>query len=110
MSIETNLGQNKIRVWLLVFVFGLFHGLGFANVLAPLGGGGGNRVAALLGFNVGVEIGQLSVILVAAIVAYAVRRWLRDPAGVAGYRSWIVRPGSALIGLTGIWWGVTRLL
>ena len=53
---------------------------------------------------------RISGILVAAILAYALRRWLRDPAGVAGYRSWIVRPASALIGLTGLWWGVSRLL
>jgi len=38
------------------------------------------------------------------------RRMLRDPGGVARYRSYVVRPGSALIGLTGLWWGITRLL
>jgi hypothetical protein len=94
----------------VVFGFGLIHGLGFAGFFGELGLPPGQFWSALIGFNVGVEIGQLSVILVAAIVAYVLRRWLRDPAGVAGYRSWIVRPGSALIGLTGLWWGVTRLL
>ena len=94
----------------VVFGFGLIHGLGFAGFFGDLGLPPGQFWSALIGFNVGVEIGQLSVILVAAILAYALRRWLRDPAGVAGYRSWIVRPGSALIGLTGLWWGVTRLL
>ena len=88
----------------------LLHGLGFAGFFGELGLPPGQFWSALIGFNLGVEIGQLSVILVAAIVASAVRRWLRDPAGVAGYRSWIVQPGSALIGLTGLWWGVTRLL
>jgi hypothetical protein len=38
------------------------------------------------------------------------QRMLRDPAGIAGYRSYVVRPGSALIGLTGFWWGITRLI
>ena len=65
--------------------------------------------SALIGFNLGVEIGQLSVIAVAAVIGLAARRVLRDPAGEAGYRSWIVRPGSALIGLTGLWWGIARL-
>ena len=93
----------------LALIFGLIHGLGFAGFFGELGLPPGQFWSALIGFNVGVEIGQLSVILVAAIVAYAVRRWLRDPAGVARYRSWIVRPGAALIGLTGLWWGFARL-
>jgi hypothetical protein len=107
-----NLVFTEMTWWrpAVVFGFGLIHGLGFAGFFGELGLPPGQFWSALIGFNVGVEIGQLSVILVAAIVAYVLRRWLRDPAGVAGYRSWIVRPGSALIGLTGLWWGVTRLL
>ena len=107
-----NLVYRDMTRWrpAVVFGFGLIHGLGFAGFFGELGLPPGQFWSALIGFNVGVEIGQISVILVAAIVASAVRRWLRDPAGVAGYRSWIVRPGSALIGLTGLWWGVTRLL
>ena len=92
-----------------MFGFGLIHGLGFAGFFGELGLPPGQFWSALIGFNVGVEIGQLSVIAVAAIAGYAVRRALRDPAGTAGYRNWIVRPGSALIGLTGLWWGIARL-
>ena len=39
-----------------------------------------------------------------------VRRWLQDPDGQLLYRTWVARPGSLLIGLTGLWWGITRLL
>lgn len=52
------------RVWhgVAIFCFGLFHGMGFAGVLAELGLPAGAEIAALLGFNAGVEIGQLAVI------------------------------------------------
>jgi hypothetical protein len=106
-----NLVFKDMTKWrpLVVFCFGLIHGLGFAGFFGELGLPPGQFWSALIGFNVGVEIGQLSVIAVAAIVALGLRRVLRDPAGIAGYRSWIVRPGSALIGLTGLYWGITRL-
>jgi len=106
-----NLVFREMTKWrpVVVFGFGLIHGLGFAGFFGDLGLPPGQFWSALIGFNVGVEIGQLSVIAVAAVVGLALRRALRDPAGEAGYRSWIVRPGSALIGLTGLWWGVTRL-
>jgi len=94
----------------VVFGFGLIHGLGFAGFFGELGLPPGQFWSALIGFNVGVEIGQLSVIAAAALIGIGLRRILRDPAGIAGYRSYIVRPGSALIGLTGLWWGVTRLI
>ena len=87
--------------WLLVFVFGLFHGLGFANVLAPLGGGGGNRVAALLGFNVGVEIGQLAIILAVFPVLYLIRNW-------AGYRRVVLQTASAALVAVSCFWFIER--
>jgi hypothetical protein len=107
-----NLVFREMTKWrpLVVFGFGLIHGLGFAGFFGELGLPPGQFWSALIGFNLGVEIGQLSVIAVAAVIGLAVRRALRDPAGMAGYRSWIVRPGSALIGLTGLWWGITRLI
>lgn len=94
----------------VVFGFGLIHGLGFAGFFGELGLPPGQFWSALIGFNVGVEIGQLSVILVAALLGLALRRWLNDPEGVLRYRSFIVRPGSLLISLAGLWWGITRLI
>ena len=106
-----NLIFKEMSAWrpVVVFGFGLIHGLGFAGFFGELGLPPGQFWSALIGFNVGVEIGQLSVIAVAAIVGLVLRRTMRDPAGTAGYRSWVVRPGSALIGLTGLWWGIARL-
>lgn len=51
------------RTWSVVFLFGLFHGLGFANVLEPLGVSPHSTVSALIGFNIGVEIGQIAIVL-----------------------------------------------
>jgi hypothetical protein len=106
-----NVVFREMAAWrpVVVFGFGLIHGLGFAGFFGELGLPPGQFWSALIGFNVGVEIGQLSVIAIAAVAGYALRRALRDPAGEAGYRNWVVRPGSALIGLTGLWWGIARL-
>jgi hypothetical protein len=89
--------------WLLVFVFGLFHGLGFANVLAPLGGGGGNQVAALLGFNVGVEIGQLAIILAVFPLLYWLRNW-------GGYRRVVLQTASAALVAISCFWFIERTI
>ena len=107
-----NLIFKDMTKWrpVVVFGFGLIHGLGFAGFFGELGLPPGQFWSALIGFNVGVEIGQLSVIVVAALLGMAVRKWLQDPAGLLRYRSWIARPGSLLISLTGLWWGITRLL
>lgn len=94
----------------VVFGFGLIHGLGFAGFFGELGLPPGQFWSALIGFNVGVEIGQLSVILVAALVGAILRRVLDDPDGVLRYRSYVAIPGSLMIGITGLWWGVTRLM
>lgn len=106
-----NLVFKEMAAWrpLVVFGFGLVHGLGFAGFFGELGLPPGQFWSALIGFNLGVEIGQLSVIAVAAFIGFGLRRVLRDPAGNAGYRNWVVRPGSALIGLTGLYWGFARL-
>ncbi len=107
-----NLVFREMTKWRppVVFGFGLVHGLGFAGFFGELGLPPGQFWSALIGFNLGVEIGQLSVILVAAVLGALLRRWLRDEAGQRLYRSAVALPGSLAIGLTGLWWGVTRLL
>ncbi len=59
---------------LLAFGFGLFHGLGFAGLLSDLGLGRSNKVSSLLGFNVGVEIGQIAIILLVFPLLFVLRR------------------------------------
>jgi hypothetical protein len=54
--------RMAVREWMIAFVFGLFHGFGFANVLADIGLERGFLALSLLGFNLGVEIGQVAIV------------------------------------------------
>jgi hydrogenase/urease accessory protein HupE len=87
----------------LVFAFGLLHGLGFASILAEFGMPDDAFATALIAFNVGVELGQLTVILAAYL---AVGAWLgRKPY----YRQLVVMPGSVMITVVGLYWAWERL-
>ncbi len=61
------------RRWMVAFAFGLIHGFGFASVLAELGLPQETLVLSLLGFNLGVELGQLAIVAVFLPTAYALR-------------------------------------
>ena len=77
---------------LIAFGFGLVHGFGFANVLRELDLPRASLGWSLLAFNVGVEFGQLAVILLAFLAV----AWFRDR---PWYRPWIVIPASCLIAI-----------
>lgn len=89
------------RRWAVAFGFGLIHGFGFASVLADLGLPQGALALSLLGFNVGVELGQLAIVAVFLPVAYALRR-------TRFYRWAVFVGGSALIALVSLGWFVDR--
>lgn len=93
---------SPARLW-VVGAFGLLHGLGFAGVLADLRLPAGQWATALLGFNVGVEIGQLAVLLGAATVMALWR--VVTPLTEQALR----RPASAAITAMGLYWLVTRV-
>jgi HupE / UreJ protein len=62
--------------WAVSFALGLLHGFGFSSVLIDLGLPSRELIGALLGFNVGVEIGQAAIVLVTIPVLYLIRRTL----------------------------------
>ncbi|WP_422105253.1 HupE/UreJ family protein [Winogradskyella sp.] len=64
----------KGRDWVIAFVFGLFHGFGFASVLGDLGFNGEHLTLSLLGFNIGVEIGQVAIIAAIFPILYLLRK------------------------------------
>ncbi len=66
--------QARARAWSWALGFGLLHGLGFAGALAQLGLPAQHRVTALVSFNLGVEAGQLAVVLVLAALAAVIPR------------------------------------
>lgn len=90
----------------IVFGFGLIHGMGFAGFFGSLGLPQGQFWSALIGFNIGVEIGQLSVVLLAALLLWPLRGVISDQ----GYRRLIVWPACGAIGFTGAFWAVERVL
>lgn len=90
------------RRWVVAFAFGLIHGLGFASVLADLGLRGWDLGLALVGFNVGVEVGQLAIVLAFVPVAY----WLRQ---TRFYRQAFIPGGAAVISCIAAYWLVIRM-
>jgi len=83
--------------WAVAFVFGLIHGFGFASVLADLGLPQQELALSLLGFNVGVELGQLAIVAAFLPVAYLLR-------ATPFYRLVVLQAGSLAIAvLAGIW-------
>ncbi len=87
----------------VVFAFGLLHGLGFASILTDFGLPEDLYVAALLWFNVGVEAGQIALLIAMYL---AITTWFRD---AALYRRFVVIPGSLSIGCIGFYWMVERI-
>ena len=101
-----NVLTPTLKPWraLVVFGFGLLHGLGFAGVLQEVGLPHGQFVPALVSFNIGVELGQLAVILAAFL---AVGVWGRNK---QWYRPRFVIPASAVIAAVGLFWTVQRVM
>ncbi|MDB0059752.1 HupE/UreJ family protein [Planktomarina sp.] len=100
-----NIWRPKLGWWrvVVVFGFGLLHGIGFASVLGDLGLAQGQFVLSLIAFNIGVEGGQLAVIAIGFIT-------LALPFGKShSYRSYVVIPGSIAIALVGGWWAFERI-
>ena len=99
-----NIFTDKLHAWrpVIVFGFGLLHGMGFAGVLSEIGLPRSEFLPALLAFNIGVELGQLTVILAAFVITWPLRRkpW---------YRTRVVIPASLLIAAVALYWFVQRL-
>jgi hypothetical protein len=87
----------------VAFGFGLIHGFGFASVLADLGLPQGALVGSLVGFNVGVEAGQLAIVAVFLPLAYALRR-------TAFYQRGVLLCGSVLTLVLALVWLAERAL
>lgn len=89
------------RRMLVTFAFGLIHGFGFAGVLGELNLPAGAFAWALLQFNVGLELGQLAIVAVAAALLYLLRER-------RGYPAWAIRAGSMAAMTIGVLWFIER--
>jgi len=97
--IRPKIGAARLAV---IFTFGLLHGLGFAFVLGEVGLAGSAFAISLVGFNIGVEIGQLLVLLPCVLLGFFFQSHQR-------YHQRVEIPASMLIALTGCYWFIERV-
>lgn len=100
-----NILLDELKPWriVIVFMFGLIHGLGFASALNEIGLPPNKFLTSILSFNLGVEIGQIVVIVTVfalLILPFGKKPW---------YRKRVVYPLSGLIALIALWWTIQRI-
>ena len=100
-----NILLSELKPWriLVVFAFGLVHGMGFASALNELGLPRNAFYTSLISFNVGVELGQITVI---SFIYFSLIYWFGQK---VWYRQRIVYPLSILIALIALYWTFTRI-
>lgn len=96
-------GKLTKRRLFVIFAFGLLHGLGFASVLGEVGLQPARFISGLVGFNIGVEIGQIAVVLTAFLL---VGMWFRNK---EWYGKFVRLPASIAIAGVGAYWFVERV-
>lgn len=88
---------------LIILGLGLFHGLGFASVMGHLPFRMVDILKTVVGFNIGVELGQIAIVAVLFPLLFAMRR-------TEAYRKWLLPVVSALLLLVAAWWFIERAL
>jgi hypothetical protein len=104
VALENSLFKKTTK-WrpLVIFGFGLLHGLGFATLLTEYGLPKNNFISLLLAFNIGVELGQLAVLLIAFILVRIIFRKSQN-------KNQLKIPASVIIGLTGLFWFIESII
>ncbi len=95
MAFENIIGAKLHRRWMISFGFGLVHGFGFSFALSEsLQFAGAHLLTSLVSFNVGVELGQLFVLVLAVpILALLFRKWLPELVGVIAISAFLAHTG-----------------
>lgn len=94
--------KSAIR-FLLIFIFGLIHGFGFATALKEIGIDKEQFFSSLISFNIGVEVGQITIILLAYLL---ISKWFSEK---VWYEQRIVYPISSAIGCIALYWTIERI-
>jgi hypothetical protein len=105
LAVETTRGSDTATrrwPWLVAFGFGLLHGLGFASALAEIGLPPNSVTLALLGFNLGVELGQVAVVGAVALGQLVLASRARVRALLAHAATW-------LLGVCSVYWLLERV-
>jgi len=95
--------QSLKRKSIIVFFFGLIHGLGFATMLKEFSMTRDNFLTTLISFNVGVEIAQILIVSLVVCLLLLLRFSKID------YKLYMVNPASIIIAIIGMWWGIERV-
>jgi HupE / UreJ protein len=98
--VSPTLKKSRIGI---VFLFGLIHGMGFANALSTMGLPQNAYLTSLLMFNIGVELAQITIILLAW---FLIGKWFSNK---TWYRNNFVKPISVLIAAVAIYWTIERI-
>ena len=96
------------RSWLVTFVFGLVHGFGFAGVLREYGIPRDALVPALAAFNIGVELGQIVIVVAALLVLHLIEKNVSAFQPAPSTR--LVHPLSMLVLVLGVYWTIARVI
>ena len=101
-----NIVHDKINPWrlFLIFGFGLIHGLGFAKALSEIGMPKNQFFTSLFSFNIGVEMGQITVIIAAYFI---ISKWFSNK---IWYKERVVYPISTVIACVALYWVIERIL
>lgn len=103
VSVE-NLFASELKSWriIIVFLFGLIHGLGFASSINEIGLPRNQFLTSVLSFNVGVELGQIAIITAFFLcVVYPLKNKIN-------FKTFVVTPLSIAIGLIALYWFIER--
>jgi hydrogenase/urease accessory protein HupE len=105
LAIE-NILARKVKSYrlLLIFIFGLIHGMGFASALSELNLPDRDFAKALFSFNVGVELGQIAVVLGMYLLLHT---YLKNK---SWYRAGILIPTNILVAAVALYWTITRVI
>lgn len=101
VAIENLIKKEYNKRWMITFALGLLHGFGFAGVLGEMTLPKENMLTALLTFNLGVEVGQMAVVLLVLPILFFLRRFT--------WHGLFVKVGSGVILAAGLFWTVERL-
>ena len=102
VAVEAFTGRFERHRWTIATGFGLIHGFGFANALTQLDLSTGDMAKALFGYNVGVELGQVTVVLLVAPLVLVAHRSLR-------HSRYLVRAMASGVFVLGMFWFVERV-
>jgi hydrogenase/urease accessory protein HupE len=110
VGLRTAIDPTPRRLWPEAFGFGLVHGLGFARILAESLATESQKLGGLVGFNLGIEVGQLAIVAASALVLALVRIPRAAPRGEGLAPPVVRRPVSVAVGVLGLYWLLARTL